>query len=128
MLKLQTLLGVDRAIGFSIATRIIQAIGSLLSVFFIMLTLDVNEQGFYYTFGSIIGIQLFFELGITSNIVQFVAHETALLSWNTEFDLRGDAKHLSRLSSVLHLCIKYFSIGAFFFVFCFIIGWVLVFR
>lgn len=106
--------GIDKAIGYSVATRVIQALGGLISLFFIALTLDINEQGFYYTFGSIIGIQLFFELGVTSIIVQFVAHETAHLKWDSKTKLIGKIQHLSRLSSVLQLCVKYFTIIAFF--------------
>ena len=106
--------GIDKAIGYSVLTRVIQALGGLISLFFIALTLDINEQGFYYTFGSIIGIQLFFELGVTSIIVQFVAHETAHLKWDSKTKLIGKIQHLSRLSSVLQLCVKYFTILAFF--------------
>ena len=106
--------GIDKAIGYSVLTRVIQALGGLISLFFIALTLDINEQGFYYTFGSIIGIQLFFELGVTSIIVQFVAHETAHLKWDSKTKLIGKIQHLSRLSSVLQLCVRYFTILAFF--------------
>ena len=106
--------GIDKAIGYSVGTRVIQALGGLISLFFIALSLDISEQGFYYTFGSIIGIQLFFELGVTSIIVQFVAHETAHLKWDSQTKLIGKIQHLSRLSSVLQLCVKYFTIIAFF--------------
>lgn len=106
--------GIDKAIGYSVGTRVIQALGGLISLFFIALSLDINEQGFYYTFVSIIGIQLFFELGVTSIIVQFVAHETAHLKWDSQTKLIGKIQHLSRLSSVLQLCVKYFTIIAFF--------------
>ena len=112
--KIIVSLGIDKAIGYSVVTRLIQALGGLVSLFFIALTLDINEQGFYYTFGSIIGIQLFFELGVTSIIVQFVAHETAHLTWDSKTKLVGKTEHLSRLSSVLQLCVKYFTILAFF--------------
>lgn len=105
--------GFDKAIGYSVLTRIIQALGGLISLFIIALTLDINEQGFYYTFGSIIGIQLFFELGVNSIIVQFVAHEKAHLKWDSKTRLIGNIQHLSRLSSVLQLCVKYFTILAF---------------
>ena len=51
--------GVDKAIGYSVLARVIQALGGVISLFFIALTLNINEQGFYYTFGSIIAIQIF---------------------------------------------------------------------
>lgn len=106
--------GVDKAIGYSVLARVIQALGGVISLFFIALTLNINEQGFYYTFGSIIAIQIFFELGINSIIVQFVAHETAHLKWDSKTKLIGSIQHLSRLSSILKLCLKYFTILAIF--------------
>ena len=106
--------GVDKAIGYSVLARVIQALGGVISLFFIALTLNINEQGFYYTFGSIIAIQIFFELGINSIIVQFVAHETAHLKWDSKTKLTGSIQHLSRLSSILKLCLKYFTLLAIF--------------
>ena len=106
--------GVDKAIGYSVLARVVQALGGVISLFFIALTLNINEQGFYYTFGSIIAIQIFFELGINSIIVQFVAHETAHLKWDSKTKLTGSIQHLSRLSSILKLCLKYFTILAIF--------------
>lgn len=108
------LFGVDKAIGYSVLARVVQALGGVISLFFIALTLNINEQGFYYTFGSIIAIQIFFELGINSIIVQFVAHETAHLKWESMTKLTGDIQHLSRLSSILKLCLKYFTLLALF--------------
>ena len=106
--------GVDKAIGYSVLARVVQALGGVISLFFIALTLNINEQGFYYTFGSIIAIQIFFELGINSIIVQFVAHETAHLKWESMTKLTGDIQHLSRLASILKLCLKYFTLLALF--------------
>ena len=106
--------GVDKAIGYSVLARVIQALGGVISLFFIALTLNINEQGFYYTFGSIIAIQIFFELGINSIIVQFVAHEAAHLKWDSKTKLTGSIQHLSRLSSILKLCLKYFTLLAIF--------------
>ncbi len=106
--------GVDKAIGYSVLARVVQALGGVISLFFIALTLNINEQGFYYTFGSIIAIQIFFELGINSIIVQFVAHETAHLKWDSKTKLTGSIQHLSRLSSILKLCFKYFTLLAIF--------------
>jgi O-antigen/teichoic acid export membrane protein len=106
--------GIDKAISYSIITRVIQALGGLIALFFVALTLDINEQGLYYTFGSIIGVQLFFELGVTSIIIQFVAHEAAHLKWDSKTKLIGKIQQLSRLSSILRLCVKYFTVLAFF--------------
>lgn len=110
--RLATNLGVDRAITYTIFSKGLQALGGVFSIFFIAFTLNESEQGYYYTFLSLIGIQLFFELGISSIIVQFVAHEAAYLSGIDDLKISGDVKFVSRISSILHFCLKYFSIIA----------------
>lgn len=66
------------------------------------------EQGFYYTFGSIVAIQVFFELGLNGIITQYVAHEVAHLEWKDDTTLTGDQKYKSRLASLLHFCVKWY--------------------
>lgn len=101
-------LGIDKAISFTITGRLIQAIGSLFSIVLIGRHLNSNEQGYFYTFGSILAIQVFFELGLTTIITQYAAHEKAMLQWNNN-NLTGSDKSLFRLSSILRLTIKWYS-------------------
>lgn len=106
--------GIDGAIGYTLISRIIYAMGGIVTLFFIALFLSKEEQGYYYTFGSILAIQIFFELGLNSVITQYTAHEMAHLKWKTKSELSGEILHLSRLSSLLRFCIKLFTIIAFF--------------
>ena len=105
-------LGIDKVVGYTISARLITAVGSILTLSLIALFLTKDEQGFYYTFGSILAIQVFFELGFNGIISQFAAHESAhISSYNcTEESLEHKAQ--SRLSSLLHFCIRWFSIGS----------------
>lgn len=100
-------LGIDKAIFFTSLARVIQAAGGIISILFVARYLTSEEQGFYYTFGSIVAIQVFFELGLNGIITQYVAHETAHLQWNGLM-LVGENKYLSRLSSLLHFCVKWY--------------------
>ena len=77
-------IGIDKSISYTITARLIQAIGTLANLFLISRILSSNEQGYYYTFGSIIAIQVFFELGLNTIIIQFVAHEVAHLNLNKD--------------------------------------------
>ena len=104
--------GVDRAIFYTSLARVIQAFTGVITIFFVARFLTGTEQGFYYTFGSILAIQVFFELGLNGIITQFVAHEMSHLTWETETTLNGPALHQSRLSSLLHLGVKWYSIIA----------------
>lgn len=101
-------MGVDKAIAYSSVARIIQAVSGVVSTLFIAHYLTEIEQGFYYTFGSIVAIQIFFELGLNTIITQYVAHEIVHLRWKTPVELTGDSKYLSRLSSLLHFCVKWY--------------------
>lgn len=105
-------LGIDGAIAYTVLARIIQAGGGVISIIFIAKYLSNVEQGYYYTFGSVLAIQMFFELGLSNIITQFVAHEMAHLEWDGETRLRGSQESLSRLSSLLHFCVKWFAIMA----------------
>jgi O-antigen/teichoic acid export membrane protein len=107
-------IGIDGAIFYTILAKILQAGGGVVSIFFIAKYLTKIEQGYYYTFGSILAIQIFFELGLSNIITQFVAHEKAHLSWENNTNLVGDEKSLSRLASLLRFCVKWFLVVAFF--------------
>lgn len=102
--------GIDKAIAYSSGARLIQAISNLLTVFFIATLLSPDEQGFYYTFASVLGIQVFFELGFSGIMTQYVAHEAIHLSLNKNNVYVGDILHLSRLSYLLHFCVKWYAI------------------
>jgi O-antigen/teichoic acid export membrane protein len=104
--------GVNKAIFYTSLNRIIQASTGVITIFFVAKFLTGAEQGFYYTFGSILAIQVFFELGLNGIITQYVAHEVSHLNWNSETNLSGPENHLSRLSSLLHLGVKWYSLIA----------------
>lgn len=106
--QLASKIGIDKAIFFTSLARIIQAAGGVISILFVARYLTGEEQGFYYTFGSIVAIQIFFELGLNGIITQYVAHEVSFLRWDSKLVLVGEQKYLSRLSSLLHFCVKWY--------------------
>lgn len=118
-------IGIDKAIAYSSGARIIQGISGAGSVFFISVFLTKVEQGFYFTFGSLLGLQVFFELGLTGIMTQFVAHESSHLNLNTSYNYTGEAKYISRLASLVKFCFKWYLVLAFItFAFLLIIGYV----
>lgn len=118
-------LGVDKAIAYSSGARIIQAFTGVGSIFFISTFLTGIEQGFYYTFGSILAIQVFFELGLTGIMTQYVAHEVSHLTLDYNNEYQGENKYKSRLASLIRFCIKWYSILALLvFVFILMIGYI----
>jgi len=106
--KIASKLGIDKAIIFTSSANIISAFGSVVSVILVVKYLTGVEQGFYYTFGSIVAIQVFFELGLNGIITQYVAHEASNLKWESAYKLYGESKYMSRLSSLLHFSVKWY--------------------
>jgi hypothetical protein len=70
------------------------------------------QQGFYYTFGSILSLQVFFELGLTYVVLQFASHERAHLRWTPQGVLEGDPTAKARLSSLIRLTLKWYAIAS----------------
>lgn len=105
-------LGVDKAIFYTLLGRGLQISTALFTVLFIAKYLSSDEQGYYYTFGSIVAIQVFFELGLTQIITQFVAHEASYLRWNEFYELVGLEEYKSRLASLLRFCTKWYIVIA----------------
>jgi len=68
-----------------------------------------EEQGFYYTFMSVLALQMFFELGMVNILTQFVAHEIAHLKIEGT-QIEGERKHRSRLASILHFTLKWYAL------------------
>ncbi|WPO79526.1 polysaccharide biosynthesis protein [Flavobacterium sp. KACC 22761] len=109
---LKNKLGIDGAIAFTVLSRIIQAGGGVITLLFVAKFLSKVEQGYYYTFGSILAIQIFFELGLSNIITQFVAYEVANLKWEDKVSFSGPIEASSRLSSLLRFTIRWFAVIA----------------
>lgn len=103
-------IGMDKSIAFTSSARIIQGFTGVGTVFFIATFLSEIEQGFYYAFGSILALQVFFEFGLTGIITQYFSHEAIHLKLNGNARYAGDVIHLSRLASLIRLFVKWYAI------------------
>ncbi len=121
-------LGFDKAIIYTSSTSILNALGSVMSVIFVVKFMSVVEQGYYYTFGSIVAIQIFFELGLNAIITQYAAHENAHLNIDNSFKIEGPIYNKSRIASLLQFSIKWYSIFSFFLLISLIIAGFIFFQ
>lgn len=103
-------MGIDRAVYYSILTRALTTAGGLITVPLIITRLTSAEQGFYYTFGSIIALQVFFELGFGLVAVQLVAHEAAHLTLDLSSGASGPPERIARLSAVAHFVRRWYLV------------------
>ncbi|HXI14002.1 MAG TPA: hypothetical protein VNM92_15360 [Thermoanaerobaculia bacterium] len=105
-------LGVDRAIAYVIVGRAWAILAGPLSLFFIARHLSVGEQGFYYTFNSVLGLQIFFDLGVSFVLLQRSSHESARLRWTAEGLLAGDDASTIRIASLLRKGLGWYAVVA----------------
>ena len=99
--KLGRKVGMDRAVGFAVLSRGWAAVTGILTLALLVRFLSPQQQGYYSTFGSFMGIQVFFELGLSVVLLQFASHERAGLEWSAAGTLEGDPIHKARLASLL---------------------------
>lgn len=113
--RLIVLFGLDSAIIYTVFARGWSVLAGPVTFFLLARFLSPEEQGFYYTFGSILGLQIFFELGFSNVILQFTSHESAQLTL-TEGRLQGNVVAKGRLASLLRLTLRWYSVAAVLFI------------
>jgi len=68
---------VDRAILFAVGARLWQFMAGIVSLWIIARYFSPGLQGYYYLFVSLLGVQTFFDLGLTGVLTYVAAHEWA---------------------------------------------------
>jgi len=116
--KATGVLGIDRAIAFTVLGRCWAAFSLPVTLFCVVHFLSVKEQDFYFTFDSLLALQVFFDLGIAFVVLQFASHERAHLEWTADGRLTGDPRHKARLASLLASANRAYSWSATLLFFC----------
>ena len=83
--------------------------GPLLLIL-VPLYLNPEVQGYWYTFMSLAALAIFADMGFSSILLQFSAHEFAYLKFGSNKKLIGEKQHLERLSTLLIFAMKW-SLG-----------------
>jgi len=119
-------LEVNRAVSYNLLALSWSALSAPLAMLVIAYWLSAEEQGFYYTFSSVLALQVFVELGLATVIVQVASHEWAFLKREVDGRITGRAQSLSRLASLTRFALTWYilaglaimaglSIGGYFF-------------
>lgn len=109
---LRTKLGIDKPIAFTILARGWASFAGLVTVALIARFLTPAEQGYYYTFGSLVALQIIFELGFSFVILQMASHERAHLEIAPDGSITGSPVAHARLASVLQKAIRWYTSAA----------------
>lgn len=103
--------GLDRSIAYSVMSRFWSSLAGVVTILLIARFLTRTEQGYYYTFTSIVGLQIVFELGFSFVILQLAAHERANLTFLPDGRVEGNEVSHSRLASVLQKAVRWYSVA-----------------
>ncbi|HXO32493.1 MAG TPA: hypothetical protein VN901_09105 [Candidatus Acidoferrales bacterium] len=109
---IRQVLGLDRAVGFTVLARFWSSAAGLVTVVLIARFLSPAEQGYYYTFGSLVALQVVFELGFSYVILQMASHERAELSISGDYEISGAPIAHARLASVVQKSVRWYSLAA----------------
>jgi len=85
-------------------------LAGLFTMLLVPLCLPEVHQGFYFTFNSLVSMQIFFELGFNYVITQIVSHEASLLQHSTDPARRHE--HAAKLASVRSLAARWYRVMA----------------
>lgn len=90
--------GIDVHVLMTLLFRSWSIVAGAVTLVVVPLWLSPVQQGYYYTFASILALQIFFELGMGQVVIQIVAHEAVHLRQIPDGSYEGDAEHLARLA------------------------------
>jgi O-antigen/teichoic acid export membrane protein len=105
-------LEVDRAVFFGVLAKIWALCSGSVTLLLIMARFNPEVQGYYYTFGTIVALEVFVELGLGTVIIQFASHEWAHLRLDASGSIAGDERALSRLASIARIATVWYAVGA----------------
>jgi len=110
LVRLLQRMGIDRAVGFTVLGRGWAAASGLVTLLLLTHYLSPVQQGYYFTFGSVLALSVFLEMGLSLLLLQFASHERAHLEWTEGGILTGDSRAKGRLASLLQLSAKYYAV------------------
>ena len=103
---------VDRPVFYGLLSKIWGMAAGPITALLIAKFFTPQIQGYYYTFATVLALQVFVELGLGTVIVQFASHEWSRLHLDGSGHICGDETALSRLTSLAQLAIKWYLFAA----------------
>ncbi len=102
---------VDRAVAYAVAARGWQLLTGQVTALLIMFCLTKVEQGYYYAFVWLLGMQIFVELGLHVVIINVASHEWSELK-SVDGEVEGSPRALSRLASLNRIAVRWYLFAA----------------
>ncbi|HNY29697.1 MAG TPA: hypothetical protein PKO15_02310 [Fibrobacteria bacterium] len=120
--------GIDQAVFYTAGAKLFQAMVQFAVLGALAKNLSPYEQGYYYTFQSVLALQIFFELGMTSVLIQATSHEAAPLDLAGGERVPESSEAGRRLASLLHYLVRWYLTASVLFFVCVLIVGVVFFE
>ena len=103
--------GIDEAVEFAVLARLWQLLTGPLTQLILVVSFSKATQDYYYAFTSMLGMQVFVELGLHVVLISVSSHEWSRLSLQ-EGKIVGDARARSRLISLGRMMLRWYGKAA----------------
>lgn len=110
--RIKAIIGLDFHVLVTLLFRGWTIVAGGTTVFLLPVWLSPAAQGYYFTFASVLALQIFFELGLNQIVMQMVSYEVAHLTAAEDGRLSGPSSHLGRLSSLAVLMNRWYGAAA----------------
>lgn len=105
-------IGLDFHVLLTLLLRGWSVVAGALTVFLVPLFLTSTEQGYFYTFASLAGLQILFELGLGQVVLQTVSHAMSQLHIDENGHLTGEIAQRDWLASFVQLLRRWYLVAA----------------
>jgi len=114
---LSKMFGFDQKILIFLSSRAFSYLSYPITLTMIIKFLSPEQQGYYYTFLTLLGLSMFLELGLGIILTNFASHEFSNLKWDKNNNLIGNSLSLGRSYSLIQRTIFWFiSLAILFFI------------
>jgi hypothetical protein len=118
--RLRHYLGIDFHVLSTLLSRGWSVLAGAFTLLMVPVWLNTVEQGYYYTFSSLLGMQILFELGLGQVIIQLVGHDAAHLRHTSGCTLEGEPLQVDRIASLIQFLQRWYRVAAL--LFCILAG------
>lgn len=125
--RLARALAVDSAVGYAVLSRVWQLLTGPVTQLLIVIHLTPGAHDYYVAFSSMLGLQIFVELGLHVVLINVASHEWSRLSL-VDGRVTGDPVARSRLMSLGKLMLRWYSVAALIFALAVTIAGSIFFR
>jgi len=109
-------IGVDAPVFFSVLARAWQLLTGPITMTMMALYFTPEMRGYFYTFSSILALQVFFELSLHIVLINMASHEWVSLRISESGELDGDLTAQARLASLLGTSLRGYALAAVLFI------------